>query len=205
MRIKGNSVDAMSIFTIIGASNHSSREREENDFYATDPIAVEKLLKYESFNKNIWECACGAGHISIVLERAGYNVKSTDLVYRGYGQGGIDFLWMDIYEWDGDIITNPPYKYAQEFVEKALQIIPHGNKVAMLLRLLFLEGARRRKFFEVAPPKTVYVFSSRISCIWGHTDPLRVEDFRIFRPAIAYAWFVWVKGFGGSPEIRWID
>ena len=53
---------------------------------------------------------------------------------------------------NGDIITNPPYKYAKEFVEKALEVIPKGNKVAMFLKLQFLEGKARRKMFETSPP-----------------------------------------------------
>ncbi len=71
-----------------------------------------------------------------------------------------DFLSIDNLEWNGDIITNPPYKYAQEFIEKALQIIPEGNKVAMFLKVQFLEGKGRKKLFLSQPPKTVYVSNS---------------------------------------------
>ena len=78
----GNKVAA---FVTLAASNHSEGEREENDYYATDPKAVEMLLDVESFNPRIWECACGEGHISEVLKNHGYNVWSTDLIDRGYG------------------------------------------------------------------------------------------------------------------------
>ena len=82
------SLNTHGIFVTLGASNHSNTEREVDDFYATDPRAVELLLNLEQFSPDIWECACGAGHMSEVLNVHGYNVKSTDLIYRGYGMGG---------------------------------------------------------------------------------------------------------------------
>ena len=88
--------NAHSLFVTLGASNHSGTDREMNDYYATDPLAMELLLKLERFAHNVWECACGAGHLSKVLEEHGYNVASTDLVYRGYGTGGVDFLKSDV-------------------------------------------------------------------------------------------------------------
>lgn len=80
------------VFATLGASNHSVNDREENDYYATDPIAIEKLLEIEKFNSKVWECACGEGHLSKVLQSKGYDVKLTDLIDRGYGQSGIDFF-----------------------------------------------------------------------------------------------------------------
>lgn len=89
--------------------------------------------------------------MSRVLEAAGYDVVSRDLVDRGYGEVS-DFLAIDNLAWDGNIVTNPPYKYAQQFVEKALNIIPKGKKVAMFLKLTFLEGKARRALFRSTPP-----------------------------------------------------
>lgn len=85
----GNSI---STFSTLGAKNYSLHDRANNDFYATDPKAVEELLKVETFSSPIWECACGAGHISEVLKHHGYEVFSTDLIDRGYGEGCLDFL-----------------------------------------------------------------------------------------------------------------
>lgn len=62
-------------------------------------------------NRKIWECSAGQGHLSERLTELGYEVRSTDLIDRGYGEGGIDFL-QTTEMWDGDILTNPPYKYA---------------------------------------------------------------------------------------------
>ena len=100
---------------------------------------------------------------------------------------------------NGDIITNPPYKYATEFVRKALEIIPNGNKVAMFLKIQFLEGKERRKLFEEYPPKIVYVSSSRLNCA-------KNGDFITYpKSAMAYAWYVWEKGYQGNTIIKWIN
>lgn len=169
-------------------SNIRSLSAEKDDYYATEPKAVELLLEQESFNKSIWEPACGAGHISKVLEEHGYQVESTDLIDRGYGLGGHDFLKTPYFtNFDGDIITNPPYRYAKEFVEKALEVVKPGRKVAMLLKLTFLEGQRRRELFMKQPPKTVYVSSARLRC--GKGGVFKGQSM------VAYAWFVWQKGF----------
>lgn len=195
---KDHTIGSLSTFVTLGARNYAKHDREINDYYATEPKAMELLLLEETFNHKIWECACGEGHLSEVLLKNGYDVKSTDLIDRGYGIGNVDFLKQEE-KWDGDIITNPPYKLALDFVQKALDLIPNGNKVAMFLKLQFLEGKARRKFFNENPPKTVYVSSARLNCA-------RNGDFENFQSsAIAYAWFVWVKGFKGDPIIKWIN
>jgi hypothetical protein len=161
---------------------------------------MELLLKEEEFAPVVWECACGEGHLSKVLAEHGYAVISTDLVYRGFGnKEPLDFLKSRVTAFQGDIITNPPYKYALEFVQKALDCVTDGHKVAMFLKLQFLEGKSRKAFFMEHPPKTVYVSSSRLICAMN-------GDFStISSSAVAYAWFVWQKGFSGEPVIRWIN
>lgn len=193
-----------SIFTCHGASNHSEGERQEHDYYATDPEAVEALLQRERFNPYVWECACGEGHISEVLKAHGYKVKSSDLYDRGYeGTKIIDFLTVrkeDIdHDFSRDIITNPPYKYAKEFVEKALEISMDSTKIAMLLKLTFLEGKNRKELFDRYKPKTIYVFGNRIDCWKNGIKPEKPQK------AVCYAWFVWEKGYKGDPVIKRID
>lgn len=117
--------DSKSIFRQIGASNHTEKERQCEDFYATDPKAAELLLEVEQLSHKIWEPACGKGHLAEVFRKAGHEVRSTDLVDRGYGEQK-DFLFFNDEEWDGDIVTNPPYKYATEFIYKALDVIRGG-------------------------------------------------------------------------------
>lgn len=142
-----------STFKTIGASNHCEEERADKDYYATEPAATEWLCKIEQFQSPILEPSCGEGHISKVLIENGYQVVSRDLVDRGYGEGGKDFLFMNTEQWHGDIITNPPYAFAQEFVEQALKMIEPGRKVAMFLKLTFLEGKSRAKMFRITPPQ----------------------------------------------------
>ena len=186
------------LFSMLGASNHTDGERDTNDYYAIEPKAVELLMDLETFDKNILEPSCGEGHISDVLKSHGYNVVSRDLIDRGYGDVA-DFLSDDNTEWNGDIITNPPYKYAQEFVEKALQIIPEGHKVAMFLKVQFLEGKRRRKMFDITPPTRIWVSSSRLKCAMN-------GDFdKTASSAASYAWFIWEKGFRGDTIVKWFN
>ena len=184
------------VFRTLGASNHSKGKRAHKDFYSTDPQAVEMLLQLEPFSDRILEPACGVGHICEVLKKHGKKVKCSDIVYRGYGEQKDFFKYRSF---KGDIITNPPYSKALEFVEHSLRIIPKGNKVAMLLRLLFLEGKARGEFFKRNPPKTVYVSRSRIVCA-------RNGDFKKYNTsAQAYAWFVWQKGHKGNTTVKWFN
>lgn len=199
--------NAKSIFVCHGASNHTEEERQQHDYYATEPKAVELLLQEEEFSPYVWECACGEGHMSEILETNGYKVRSSDIFDRGYKNTEIiDFLKVkkeDIKnDFSRDIITNPPYKYAKEFVEHALDISMDSTKIAMFLKLTFLESKSRKKLFEKYPPKVVYVSSSRLQCA-------KNGDFEKYGKgvgtAVAYAWFVWEKGFKGDPIIRWIN
>lgn len=149
----------------LGASNHTDKERAEHDYYATEPKAVEMLLEMETFAPVIWEPACGEGHISKVLQAHGHEVISTDLIYRGFGDPEpLNFLEETLDNFEGDIITNPPYNVALEFIQKALDSVRVGRKVAMLLKIQFLEGKRRETFFKKTPPRTIYVSRSRIRC-----------------------------------------
>jgi hypothetical protein len=196
-----------SIYTTLGASNHTDKERESNDYYATEPKALELLLELEDFSPYVWECACGEGHLSKVLKSHGYKVRSSDIVNRGYiGTETLDFLEVkkeDIkQDVSRDIITNPPYKYAKEFVEHALDISMDSTKIAMFLKVQFLEGKARKSLFAKYPPKTVYISSSRLLCA-------KNGDFQKMRDgggsAVAYAWFVWEKGFKGDTIVRWFN
>ncbi len=180
----------------LGTSTHALEGRENDDYYATDPKAVKLLLEKEKFSSIILEPSCGEGHISRVLLDNGYAVKSSDLINRGFGEVQ-DFFEKD--EFNGDIITNPPYKMALDFVKHSLNIIQEGNKVAMFLKLQFLEGKARKEFYKNNPPKKIYVASGRLNCAKNG----KFEEFK--SSAVAYAWFVWEKGYQGSPEIDWIN
>lgn len=187
-------------FKQLGATNHSNHVREENDYYATEPLATELLLKVESFSGNIIEPAVGGGHIASVLKKHNYNVLCYDIVDRKYNNTIVkDFLQNQEVFFNADIITNPPYVIAEEFVRKAITSIEKNHKVAMFLRLLFLESKKRKKLFEEYPPKTVYVASGRLNCA-KNADFVQYPS-----SAMAYAWFVWEKGYKGKTTLKWIN
>lgn len=188
------------VFNTLGASNHTNEIRSENDFYATPPLAVNKLLKLEKFNKNIWEPACGMNHIANILKENGYDVKTSDIVNM-INDPNIEII--DIFKYNGtfngDIITNPPYNLGKEFVEKCLEIVNDGCKVAMFLKLQFLESKKRYELFKKYPPKTIYVSVNRLGC--SKTGQFN-EDGN-FGSAIAYCWYIWEKGYTGDTIIKW--
>ena len=188
--------DWKSVALCLGVEHSMTQpNREENDFYATEPKAATLLMGIEDLHKNIWECACGEGHLAKVFEAAGHNVKATDLIYRGYGEGGVDFL-KQAEPFDGDIITNPPYRYALEFCKHGIKLLKEGCKLCMFLKIQYLEGKERRKFYDVTPPARVWVSSSRLKCGRGGV----FSD-----SAVAYAWFVWEKDFHGITELKWFN
>lgn len=191
-----------STFVTLGASNHTDKERQREDYYATDPIAASLLLEVEPFEGKIWECACGEKHLAKVFEDAGHEVRSSDIVDRCSNET-FDFLGIENCEtWEGNIITNPPYKYATEFIYKSLSIIPNGYKVAMFLKVQFMEGKERKYLFTEFPPKVIYVSSSRIMCAKnGEFEKMREGG----GSAVAYAWYVWEKGYKGDTKIKWIN
>ncbi len=172
-----------------------------DDFYATPPEAVHALLKAESFSGTIWEPACGDGAIVKVLRDAGYRVYATDLVERGCpdSENRVDFLFeqppgVHI----GAIITNPPYALAKPFVVHAITLaIP---KVAMLLRLAFLEGSGRSAILDNGLLARVHVFRNRLPRMHRHGWEGKQSS-----SSIAFAWFVWELGWNKPTELHRIS
>ena len=163
------------------------------DFYPTPRWATYALIDNENFVGDIWECACGDGEMSEVLEETDNNVISSDLYDRGYGEIGHDFLMTD--RKFPNVITNPPFHSAEGFVTSGLESA--DNKFALLLRLAFLEGAKRaNNIFHICPPSRVWVFSERITFY-----PKGVK--RAGNGTTAYAWLVWDKSHSGPTELAW--
>ena len=169
-------------------------DRQKDDFYATPSEATDALLSVETFDGDIFEPCCGEGHISKRLIEHGYNVESSDLVDRGFGTSRRDFLFER--EKRDNIITNPPYaKMALLMAEHAQTIARY--KTALLLKITFLEGVARAKFFQKHPPKRVWVFSKRVSLL---------KDGQSFNNGgmMCVAWFVWETGSTTPPQIGWL-
>lgn len=180
------------------AGGNPQRGRVENDFYATPTEATEALLDRVGFVGNIYEPACGNGMMSEIIKK--YNIcYSSDLCDRGYGQPHTDFLkanWTTV----DNIVTNPPFNLFQEFAEKSLELA--SGKVALFGKLQALEGNKRATFLENSPLKTVYVFKKRINPL-RNGNPLD-ENGKKWCSTMAFAWYVWEKGYTGKPKIEWI-
>jgi hypothetical protein len=163
------------------------------DFYPTPSWATYALIDNERFDGTIWECACGDGAMTEVLETTGNPVISSDLYDRGFGDVGCDFLEANRHA--TNIVTNPPYHSAEGFVATALE--KADKKFALLLRLAFLEGAKRANtIFHQHPPSRVWVFSERITFYKKGAK-------KAGSGTTAYAWFVWDKDSSGPTELGW--
>lgn len=173
--------------------------REKDDFYRTPPDVTRALVMRERFSipKHVWEPACGDGAISKVLDDEGYQVISTDLVDRGFGSAQRDFL-MEGHALADGIVTNPPFKLADAFIQHAIAL--GVSYVAIFQRLAWLEGAKRRDvLYRPNPPARVYVFSARVT-LWRGDEESPGKG-----GAIPFAWFVWDRAnTDASTKLYWI-
>jgi len=186
------------------AQRHSHAERGQ-DLYETPAVAVEALLRVLVLpSGTIWEPACGRGAIANVLRAHGYRVVCSDLIDYGADPSaiqGVDFLkTTEVPDGVGCIVTNPPYMLANEFTAHALDLC---RNVVMLLRLAFLESERRSPILDDAGLRRVLVFRTRLPMM--HRDGWQG---RKASSGLAFAWFVWERGYRGHPttqRISWED
>lgn len=165
------------------------------DSYFTPPYATEKLLEFESFDGAIYdEPASGHGHISKVLEEKGHDVISSDFRDDAYGQSKVDFF--SLTNPVKNIITNPPYSIATEWIEHGLSIVE--NKMVLLLRFAFAESQGRHKLMTTTPLSKVLVFSKRLDH-WDGNEFIKGGQF-------THAWFVWDKNhkISDGTKLHWL-
>ena len=174
--------------------HNSKGDREKEDFYPTPESATQALMDRQQFKGEIWECACGNGAMSKVIIKNGYNVYSSDLIDRGYGEIGIDFLKSD--RKADNIITNPPFNLGTEFTIQALKLA--RKKVVMLSKLSYLEGIKRKELiFNQNKLERVLVFSRRV--------PFKKESTQTKAAGLmAFGWFIYDVNYNGLPEVNWI-
>jgi hypothetical protein len=179
---------------------HSYAERGD-DVYMTPAVATEALLRHAELPPRIWECACGDGTgILDPLRRAGHKVVGSDLG---------DFNRPDCF-WRRDfllereapggcnaIVTNPPFRLAEQFVAHALELCP---RVVMLLRLAFLESERRCGILEGCGLEHVFVFRRRLPMMHRAGWQGRKSN-----SGMAFAWLSWNRVHTGSTTISRIS
>ena len=190
------------------AGGNSFRGRAEDDFYATNPIDVERFLNaYGQIAGTVLEPCIGQGHIAKVLQKHG-NVVIRGIDIKDRNSGFItkitDFLTYEGYDSVFDyVITNPPYSLAEDFIRKSMKVVKDNGQVIMFLKLQFLEGAGREKLFSEYPPKYIYVCRKRAQPLrmGSEIDPATGKKWA--SSTICFAWFVWEKDFKGEPKVRW--
>jgi len=182
-------------------------EERGDDLYETPPEATRAFLKaFGAWLPDvIWEPACGPGAIVRELRAAGHVVIASDLVdYRDRGLTdqlvNVDFEMERAMPGRAQaIVTNPPYKRADHFVLRALELAP---KVAMLLRLAFIANGLRVRgpVLDGGSLMAVCPFRSRLPMMHrdGWDGPRKGSQ-------TDFAWFVWERGYDGPPMVKRLD
>lgn len=169
----------------------SSLEDRGNQCYETHPAVTRALLRYERFEGGIYEPACGPGLLVQELRAHGHRVVASDLHhYEGNGApGGVDFLQVQrLPEGCQDVVMNPPYSLAAQFVAHALDL--GALQVAALLRHNFAEGGERvperENVLDVRSPRIVHVFKKRLPMMHrrGWTGKKAANQ-------MVHAWWIW--------------
>jgi hypothetical protein len=172
-----------------------------DDLYETPDVAVHALLRVERLPEVIWEPACGPGRIVKLLRSAGHKVYATDLVDYGLddSESAVDFLMERMPSFAiGAVVTNPPFKLANEFVAHALRL--GCPRIVMLLRLAFLESEIRSPILDNGLLARVYVFRKRLPMMHRAGWEGRKSN-----SGMAFAWFIWDLAHRGPTELHRIS
>jgi hypothetical protein len=180
------------------AGTHTLTDRRA-DLYETPPEAARALLRVETIPHCIWEPAAGRGAIVRVLRDVGHAAIASDIYDYGFPLHFVRDFLAEIKAPVGveAIVTNPPYRDAQAFVEHALRLVP---RVIMLLRLAFLESERRSLILDRGQLARVHVFRNRLPMM--HRDSWAGPK---ASSAMAFAWFVWNRNHAGPTIINRIS
>ena len=187
-----------------------SEPHDSLDDFPTPPWATRALCKHvidhqELSHQSVWEPACNRGYMARPLREYFARVHASDIHdYDWDGQDCVvDFLFPGSepshiaakgVDW---IITNPPFRLAEQFIQRAIGIANVG--VAVIVRSAFLEGkARYENLFKDTPPNIIAQFCERVPMVKGRYDPNIAS-------ATAYSWLVWFKAVPATePVFVWI-
>ena len=188
------------------AGGNPKNGRIENDFYATNPKAIKMLLDvYKIKGNEILEPCVGQGHIANAINNYynDKNITGIDLIDRGYPTTIVtDFLNYKTDKKYDAIVTNPPFSLAKEFAEKGLSLLKDNGQMVLFLKIQFLEGIKRKDFYDKYPPKYIYVFRKRMAT-WNNGKEFD-NNGKHWATTMCHAWFIWEKGNKTEPIIRWL-
>lgn len=179
-------------------------ERDQHDWYIEPEECSRGLFAVEDFSGRVWDPACGIGRIVKSARSAGLAAFGTDVVSRGpLCERQMDFLFQSIDIGFDHIVSNPPFKYAEEFVQKAISSVPNGGKVGMLLPLVWVTGfSSKRDWLPSSPLKALLPISPRPSMPPG---AVVMSGEKVGNGTKDFAWLVWQRGYTGSCELRFLN
>lgn len=172
------------------------------DDFPTPPWATRALVEHAIVSKatlrtmTCLEPACGRGHMAVTLAEYFREVNASDVFDYSFGAVA-DFMKAkhaeNSFDW---VITNPPFRLAEEFIGRAMKIARHG--VAMLTRTVFIESVgRHERLFKINPPSRFAQFTERVPMVKGRVD-------KKASTATGYAWLIWEKDRLGASELAWV-
>lgn len=168
--------------------------RPEDDFYETPKVATCTMLNNINIPDDVtlWECSCGEGAISKILEKI-YpgKVLSTELSTERYGIGGVNFLTdAEKYKPEGRfwLVTNPPFKLANDFVRKGFEI--GAERIIFMLRFNYLESGKvREDILNNGHLLRVLLMKERLKMYpfgWTGVKGTATQN---------HAWFIWDRNY----------
>jgi hypothetical protein len=170
-------------------------DRDDHDFYVEPAWCSERLFAVEPFVGLIWDPAAGSGTIPRAARAAGLSNFASDIADHGCGPCQ-DFLIASAPVEAFDVVTNPPFRLARAFVERALTL--GARKTAVIFPTARLNAAR---WLEPLPLAKIYLLTPRPSMPPGEVIA------RGERPGggrMDFAWLVFNHGHSGPPELRWL-
>lgn len=185
---------------LFAANKNRKWVRHPDDWYVEPQWCSERLFQAEAFEGRIWDPAAGLGRILEAARGAGHEAVGSDLKVRQKGAyERADFLRCEDSAREPNIVCNPPFKLAEPFVAHALRLA--DRKVAMLLPAVWVQGQTRSRWLEKSPLRRVWFLAPRPSMPPG---PWLVTGKKVGQGVQDFAWFIWLKGYDGHPEIRWL-
>ena len=167
------------------------------DFFPTPPWATRALCEHviELRGRTVWEPACGEGHMAKPLKEYAVGVLASDVHDYGYGDVN-DFLFpgfAHVVDW---VVTNPPFRLAEQFIRRGIEVATEG--VAVLVRTSFIESVGRyENLFRDMPPSIMAQYTERVPMAKGRCLKETVT-------ATAYCWLVWRRHLRMPTRLQWI-